>query len=120
MMKIAVATEDGLVAQHFGRCPYYTLFEVTGGRVKGESRIESPGHQPGYLPGYLAELGIDCIIASGMGPRAQNLFEAQGISTVVGASGPARNVAEAYAEGRLQAGPSTCTHQEGPHQGCQQ
>ncbi|MDI6894776.1 MAG: NifB/NifX family molybdenum-iron cluster-binding protein [Bacillota bacterium] len=77
-MRIAVASEGGMVARHFGRCPEYTIFEVRDGTVTGRTVVPNPGHQPGFLPVYLGDMGVSCIIAGGMGPRAQGLFEQQG------------------------------------------
>lgn len=74
-MRIAVATENGQVAQHFGRCPEYTLLDVESGQIRSKVVIPNPGHQPGFLPPYLAEKGVSCIIAGGMGPSAQDLFD---------------------------------------------
>ncbi|NLA05502.1 MAG: dinitrogenase iron-molybdenum cofactor [Firmicutes bacterium] len=112
-MKIAIATDQNNVAQHFGRCPAYTLVEIEEGRVTGKEVIENPGHQPGFLPGFLARHGVSCIIAGGMGWRAQELFSAQNIESVVGVTGPVDRVIEDYLSGDLQPGESLCTHQEG-------
>lgn len=109
-MRIAVATENGQVAQHFGHCPEFTLFDIENGRVAAKVLIPNPGHQPGFLPRFLAEKGASCIIAGGMGPSAQNLFAAQGIKTVVGASGAVGEVIKAYLSGDLTLGASACHH----------
>ena len=114
-MKIAVATEGGMVAQHFGRCPEYTLIELAGGSVIDEKVIPNPGHEPGFLPGYLADMGINCIIAGGMGPRAQSLFEEENIETFIGITGPVKKVIEDYLSGDLQTGVSSCDHDQIDH-----
>lgn len=117
-MIIAVATEDEMVAQHFGRCPEYTLYKLSAGAVDEEKVIPNPGHEPGFLPGYLAAMGVNCIIAGGMGQRAVSLFQAENIKTFVGISGPVRGVIEAYLAGDLQPGISSCEHREGGHSCC--
>ncbi len=114
-MIIAVATEEHMVAPHFGRCPEYTLFKITDGEIDEEQVIPNPGHQPGFLPQYLAGLGVKCIIAGGMGPRAQNLFSNESIDIYVGITGPVKEAIENYLTGNLQAGISTCEHQDGGH-----
>lgn len=110
-MKIAIATDNGNVAQHFGRCPAYTLVEFADGEVVGKEVIDSPGHQPGFLPGFLAKQGVSCIIAGGMGWRAQELFTAQNIKAVVGVAGPVEQVIADYLSGDLQSGESLCNHE---------
>ena len=116
-MIIAVATENNMVAQHFGRCPEYTLFKLAEKSIAEEQIIQNPGHEPGFLPGYLADKGVTCIIAGGMGPRAQSLFEDHNIETRIGVAGPVRDVVEAYLSGELNSGPSACEHPHGNH-GC--
>ena len=111
-MKIAIATDNHNVAQHFGRCPAYTLVEIEEGRVAAKEVVENPGHQPGFLPRFLADLGVSCIIAGGMGWRAQELFSAQNIESIVGVTGSVEQVIEQYLSGDLQSGESLCTHQE--------
>lgn len=116
-MKFAIATELNRVAQHFGRCPEYTLVECAEGKVQQMEVIPNPGHEPGFLPRYLANHGISCIIAGGMGPRAQSLFAEQGIKTITGISGLVDDVIDAYLTGNLQPGESSCDH-PGDHHGC--
>ncbi len=115
MVIIAVATENKMVAQHFGRCPEYTLFAVEDGVISEEKVVANPGHEPGFLPAFLAKMGVNTIIAGGMGPRAQALFTEENIVSCLGVSGEVRSVAEDYLSGELQSGPSTCSHPEGGH-----
>lgn len=112
-MKIAIATEGEHVAQHFGHCAEYTLIELEGNRVTGKEVIANPGHQPGFLPGYLARYGVSCIIAGGMGQRAQQLFAGQGIETVIGVTGTVEKVIADCQAGKLQSGESLCDHSYG-------
>ncbi|NMB41114.1 MAG: dinitrogenase iron-molybdenum cofactor [Firmicutes bacterium] len=111
--KFAVATEGTDVAQHFGRCQAYTLVDVENDKVVNKTVIPSPGHQPGFLPRFLAEKGVKCVIAGGMGPRAQALFSEQGINTVVGVIGPVEEAIENFLSGTLAGGPSLCGHVQG-------
>jgi predicted Fe-Mo cluster-binding NifX family protein len=109
-MKIAVSTDSGQVSAHFGRCPEYTIFVVEDNKVIRQEVIPNPGHEPGFLPRYLAEKGVNCIIAGGMGPRAQQLFEQNKIKTVTGAFGDVASVVEKYLQGSLELGEDTCEH----------
>ncbi|KKM09528.1 dinitrogenase iron-molybdenum cofactor [Clostridiales bacterium PH28_bin88] len=114
-MKVAVATEGQYVAQHFGHCQEYTIAEIGDGKVLNMDVIPNPGHQPGFLPVYLGDLGISCIIAGGMGARAQELFEARNIVPITGVTGSVREALDAYAAGTLCGGESLCDHGEGEH-----
>jgi len=109
---VAIATDNKMVAQHFGRCPEYTIYKVDNRSIAEEKVVSNPGHEPGFLPGYLASMGVKCIIAGGMGQRAQSLFASEGIETYVGISGPVEGVIETYLSGELRPGISSCEH---PH-----
>ncbi|MGQ9496717.1 MAG: NifB/NifX family molybdenum-iron cluster-binding protein [Desulfotomaculales bacterium] len=110
MVKLALATDGRYVAAHFGHCPAYTLAEVEDGQAKSVTTIPNPGHQPGFLPAYLSELGVTHVIAGGMGPRAQELFAARGITTIIGVQGTVNEVLDAFLAGKLAPGPSLCDH----------
>ncbi|MGI6558163.1 MAG: NifB/NifX family molybdenum-iron cluster-binding protein [Limnochordia bacterium] len=109
-MKIAIATANGAVSPHFGHCPEFTLALVEKGQVKEMETLPSPGHRPGVLPEFLAEQGASVVIAGGMGARAQELFRAKDIETIIGAQGPVREVLAAYLAGSLQVGEDACDH----------
>ncbi|MBE0466044.1 MAG: NifB/NifX family molybdenum-iron cluster-binding protein [Candidatus Desulforudis sp.] len=114
-MKLALATDGDQVAAHFGHCPEYTLADVEDGQVKNQVTLPNPGHQPGFLPMYLGEMKVTHVIAGGMGPKAQELFAARGITAIVGAQGPVKEVISAFISGKLVAGPSLCSHGSGGH-----
>jgi predicted Fe-Mo cluster-binding NifX family protein len=113
-MKIAISTESGFVSAHFGRCPAYTLVEIEDGRILQRSEIPNPGHQPGFLPVYLSQMGVNAIIAGGMGPRAQGLFAEKNIQTIIGVQGRVDEVIERFLRQELEAGQDLCDH--GHHQ----
>jgi len=108
--KVAISTDGDEVAAHFGRCQAYTIVEIADGAIQSRELIPNPGHEPGFLPGYLAQRGVTCIVAGGMGPRAQGLFDQQGIETIVGVSGSVEDAIQAYLRGELEAGESLCEH----------
>lgn len=119
-MKIAIATEGARVSAHFGRCPAYTLLDIEEGTVVSRTTLPNPGHQPGFLPKYLADMGIACIIAGGMGPRAQGLFAAQNITTITGVQGQVDEVIDMYLRQELTAGEDLCGHRHGEGHACQE
>lgn len=109
-MKIAISTDGGQVSGHFGRCPEYTIYEVEDNNIVKKEVIPNPGHQPGFLPQYLGDRGVSYIITGGMGPRAQQLFKAKNIKTVIGASGNVDFVIDEFLKGELLLGESACEH----------
>src|SRR5690554_3860356 len=115
MVKVAIAAEgegtgESRVTEHFGHCAAFILFEVEKEEVKELERVENPGHKPGFLPEFLGKLGVDLVIAGGMGTRAIELFKANGINVITGAGGEVGTVIRDYATGRLQTSGSTCSH----------
>jgi predicted Fe-Mo cluster-binding NifX family protein len=113
-MKVAISTDQGHVSAHFGRCQSYTIVEIKEGQVLSREEIPNPGHQPGFLPEYLSEKGVDCIIAGGMGPRAQGLFAQKNIETIIGVQGPIDEIIEKFIKQELEAGDDLCGHKHGP------
>ena len=112
-MKIAVPVVQGKLAMHFGHCEEFACFDVDDetGAVVAEETLPAPEHQPGLLPRWLAELGVDIVIAGGMGQRAQALFAAQNIRLAIGApAGEPEALAMAYVNNTLETGPNICDH----------
>ena len=112
-MRIAIPVADGKLSAHFGHCQAFALIDVDEERkIVGETRwVEAPPHVPGMLPRWLGEQGADVIIAGGMGRRAQDLFNRQNISVVVGAPvDEPKAIVQAYLEGALATGDNLCDH----------
>ena len=107
-MKIAISTDAGFVSAHFGRCPSFTIAEIEEGQFLKIEEINNPGHQPAFLPNFLAERGAKYIICGGMGNRAQMLFAEKNITSVIGVTGKIEEVIEKFAQGKLEAGESSC------------
>jgi len=111
-MKIAIPTQNGQVSGHFGHCPQFTLVDIEEGGVKEKNLIDNPGHQPGFLPKFLAEKGVQCIIAGGMGGQAQDLFASYNVQVITGAQGAIDQVIKNFIEGKLISTDSVCTEHE--------
>ncbi len=108
MAKIAVASENEKVTEHFGHCLNFNIYEVENGQIVKSESIPNPGHKPGFLPNYLHDLGVNVIISGGMGGGAIDIFNSHQIEVVVGASGVASEAAAAYIAGTLQSTGSVC------------
>lgn len=111
-MKFAVPTNQGKLCAHFGHCEAFAIIDTdAAGRVINQTYITPPPHEPGLLPPWLSNQGVNCIIAGGMGSRAQQLFAQQGVRVITGAQGEdPRDVVEQYLRGTLQTGANTCDH----------
>ncbi|MBU4450153.1 MAG: NifB/NifX family molybdenum-iron cluster-binding protein [Actinobacteria bacterium] len=112
-MKIAIPTEGIYISPHFGRCPSFTIAEIEGNKVVNKETIDNPGHEPGLIPEFLKSLGVNTIIAAGMGSRATDLFNDYGISYVLGVDGKVDDIIASFIKGELKGGESSCEHGAG-------
>lgn len=106
---------EAIVHPHFGRCPYFTLVEVTDGRAVSAETVANPyyaRHEPGQVPAFIHEQGAQVMITGGMGGRAVSLFEQLGVEPITGASGTVREALEQYLSGSLR-GAGACQEHGG-------
>lgn len=108
MMRIAVASENGMVSEHFGHCEEFMIFDTKNKQIVKNETIANPGHRPGFLPNFLNDMGVDVIISGGMGGGAIDIFNEKNIEIIVGASGSGLNAVEAYLQGSLESTGSVC------------
>jgi len=111
-MKVAIPLVEGNLSIHFGHCDSFAIMDVddTGVVINREDLIPPP-HEPGVLPTWLGTLGVNSIIAGGMGSRAQNLFADNGISVIIGApSKSPEELASMCIMGTLENGDNVCDH----------
>lgn len=107
-MRIAISTDGNNVSAHFGRCPSFTIIDLEGNKVVKKESLDNPGHEPGRIPQFLHSRGVVCIIAGGMGRRAEALFYEMDIQTIVGISGSIDETIEELKKGELKGGQSSC------------
>lgn len=107
-MRVAISTDGDYVSAHFGRCPSFTIVDIEDGRIKNKGLLNNPGHQPHFLPKFLHQKGVECIVAGGMGVRAQEMFYEAGIQTILGVQGKVDEVIKQLRKGTLKGGESLC------------
>lgn len=110
-MRVAIATDNGYVSQHFGRCKTYTIVELENGTCTSQETLENPGHEPGVLPELLHKHGVSVIVTGGMGRRAQALFDQYGISQITGTEGEIPDVIDCLLKDTLRSNGNTCSPQ---------
>lgn len=111
-MKIAVASNGKDIWGHFGHCEFFNIYTVEEGKIISAESIPNPGHKPGFLPNFLADMGVNVIIAGGMGGGAVDIFNERNVEVVVGAEGDARTAVESYLSGNLKSTGSVCHQHE--------
>ena len=112
MKKIAVPTDhNGMLDSHFGHCKFFTIIETTNGEINSEEKVVPPPHEPGVLPKWLAEKGVTDVLAGGMGNRAIQIFNQNGVNVFVGA--PKMNASEltkGFLDNSIEFSANYCDH----------
>ncbi len=103
-MKIALPTKGTNVDDHFGHCEKYTLFTIDDNKKITLSQ-ELPSPQgcgcKSNIASILQEQGVSVLLAGNMGDGALRVLNMHGIEVFRGNSGDARQVAEAYLQGKV-------------------
>ena len=125
-MKIAVASADGVsVSQHFGRSPCFIVFDVADGKVasrevrdntytahaKGECKEGEHHHDQPHSHADIVAALRDCqvVLCGGMGWRAAEELQANGIQPVMVDAGLSPNqAAQDFVDGKLKPGSGFC------------
>ena len=94
---------DELVGEHFGRVPFYTIFDSETKTVNVEPNTSAHAGGLGYPAEILGTMGIDVMLCGGLGGRAIQMFEEKGIMVYVGAQGRVRDAIDAYENEGLEA-----------------
>ncbi len=111
VFKIAIPLADGVLCNHFGHCEQFAIIHVKEGLIQGKEWHTPPPHEPGLLPRWLGDLGVNLIIAGGMGQRALGLFADRGIKVLTGAPNQEpETLVKNYLAGNLLTGPNVCDH----------
>lgn len=110
-MKIAIPIAEGRLTAHFGHAAQFAILHVEDGGISKKDLLEPPPHEPGVLPRWLGELGVNVIIAGGMGQKALSLFGENGIQVVTGAPNlPPEELVQQFLAQSLETGDNVCDH----------
>ena len=112
-MRIAIPINEGNLCQHFGHCETFAVIDADANskQIMHREDLTPPPHEPGVLPKWLGGIGVNVVIAAGMGQRAHQLFAQNGIQVVIGApSGTPEELVSAYLQNTLTTGENICDH----------
>ena len=107
-MKIAVACVNDDVAQHFGHCESFNIYETKDNQIISKENVKNPGHEKGFLPRFLNDMGINVIISGGMGQGAIDIFNKENIEVITGNLGNSDDMVTRYLNGELKNVGSVC------------
>lgn len=120
-MKLAVPSETdaGLASHrsgHFGHAPYFTIVTIEDGSITAVESIKSIDHDSfgcGGVIDYAISLGIDAMLAAGMGLRPLTRFTDAGIAVYSETASPiVGDAVEKFIKGEchLMAPEEACVH----------
>ena len=112
-MRIAIPLVNCKLANHFGHCTSFVLFDVDGSRkeILRRQYVPAPPCQPGLLPELISKHGVNMVIAGGIGVRAVEGFARKSIQVIHGAScEKPEKVVMQYLEGSLRTDANPCDH----------
>ncbi|MDD4817668.1 MAG: NifB/NifX family molybdenum-iron cluster-binding protein [Victivallaceae bacterium] len=110
-MKIAVASEDRRVFQHFGHTPEFSVFDIEDERICGMQVVPTGESGHGALAGLLTGLGVSTLLCGGIGGGAIEALGKAGITVVGGVSGDVVEAVGDYLMNRLDVDPDfRCAH----------
>ncbi|OYT15410.1 MAG: ATPase [Bacteroidetes bacterium 4572_77] len=112
MRKVAIPTVRGLLSSHFGGCEVFTIFNIEDNKVIGVEVLPTPEHLTGSYPNFLAAQKITDIIVGGVGRRAIEIFNQEGINVYTGAQVKLpKDIAEDFLADRLSLTGNSCDHE---------
>ena len=110
-MKLAIPLAGGELSSHFGHCEAFAVFTIEDAKIGKEERIDPPVHEPGSHPRFLHEIGVSVVIAGGMGMKAQELMQQNGIEVIIGVCPlPLNELVQMYIDNKLEGGDNRCDH----------
>jgi predicted Fe-Mo cluster-binding NifX family protein len=117
--KLVIPTEnqDGinaLIAEHFGRAPYFTVVELGDkweiASVKAIPNTSEHVGGTGSPHDVITKLHPKAIVVHGMGPRGISAFQDAGIDVLKANTNTVKEVVEAYKQGKLEDLTESCPH----------
>ncbi|RJP94131.1 MAG: ATPase [Desulfobacteraceae bacterium] len=109
MIRFAIPVVGNILTMHFGHAKNFAIIDVDGKTIQSKEIKNPPPHAPGVLPKWLYEMGVNVIIAGGMGDQAIQLFNESGISVQTGAPTlPPETLVEHYLNQTLLTASNAC------------
>jgi len=107
--KIVVPTENqeginAIVAEHFGRTPYFTVVELDNGKIVNVITVTNTSeHVGGVGTAFEQIIALEpkAIVVNGMGPRGIMNFSNSGVKVLKANAQIVNKIVEAYTAGQL-------------------
>lgn len=112
ILRLAIAVSGEEVAQHFGHCDFFQVYNIENKKVIFEEKITNPPHQKGLLPKFLQEKQINAVITGNLGSLAVSSLEELGIVPIRGVKGNVSDVLKAFIDESLVSTDEICEQHE--------
>jgi predicted Fe-Mo cluster-binding NifX family protein len=111
---------DDHVNEHFGSAPFFTLYDTGSGEVTIiENRNAHHSHGTCHPMNQLANHHIDCVVCTGMGRRAIEALNSEGVKVYQVGTVRVGDVIESIkAQQLVEIDPATACHGMGQRGGC--
>ncbi|MFA7560744.1 MAG: NifB/NifX family molybdenum-iron cluster-binding protein [Candidatus Izemoplasmatales bacterium] len=108
-MLVALAITNDSLANHFGHCQYFEIYEVFENKsfIKQENIINPP-HQKNFLPKFLNQHNIEVLITGSIGSMAIQGLNDLGIEVISGVSGKPEDIINQYIKKTLNSTNEPC------------
>lgn len=109
-MKLAIPSDsdaclDSVRSGHFGHCAYFTVVEIEDGTVKNVYAVKNADHDAvgcGGVIDHALNMGIDAILAAGMGRPPFTRFTQAGVDVYIEQETPrVCDVIELFLQGKV-------------------
>lgn len=115
-MKIAIpVNKDNAIDEHFGHCESYNVYSINDKKeIENTEKIDSPQGCgcKSNIASVFQQMGVNTMLAGGIGMGAINVLNAHGITVVRGCSGNSDEVLKKYLSGNVVDSGSTCQSHE--------
>ncbi len=107
-MKICIPTvgQRGLeekVSEHFGGAPYFTIADTATDQTENIlNQNQHHSHGQCHPLGQLAGRGIEAVVCTGMGRRAIEILNEEGIKVFIGTGDTVKTVVDQFKKGILK------------------
>ena len=105
-MRVAIATNQDVVAAQFGCCPMCTIAEVVDGHILDTFIIPNPGCNHEFWADLFFRNRVSHVIAGSMGSTAEAVLRGRGIKVVLGVRGDVVDAVNRLSRGELTSGPA--------------
>jgi len=116
MVRIVIPVADGdgeSLSDHFGRAPYFAWYELEAGEIVDRGLVPNDSEHfggTGLPPDRILQLRPGAVITVGMGPRAINRFQGEGVAVLQASGRRAEENVERFLRGELRELTEGCLH----------